>query len=247
MRFTIVALLMVLAGTLPAAEDKLPKGDAVVDRYIEVTGGKAAYDARKSEMTTVSMEIVGQGIKASMTKYNALPNKSYSVVELPGAGKIEQGSDGEVVWERSVMQGPRVKSGDERLQFLRGTNPRAQAHWREFYKSADLLTLEMVEGEPCYKVVLTTNDGKPETRFYSKKSGLLIKTEVVVKNPMGDIPTEVVASDYRKDSSGIMIPHTIKQKVLGREMVFTVLDVKANPDLRKDRFDLPADVKALLQ
>ncbi|MEO7652907.1 MAG: DUF620 domain-containing protein [Bryobacteraceae bacterium] len=247
MRLTSLAILTVCLGALPAADEKLPTADAIIDRYINVTGGAAAYDGRKNETSKVTMEIIGQNMKAAMVKYNALPNKSYSVVDLPGAGKIEQGSNGDVVWERSPMQGPRVKSGDERLQYLRGTNLRAQAHWRDHYKNPELAGVDMVNGEGCYKVKLTALDGKPETRWYSRKSGLLLKSEMVVKNPMGDIQAVVTASDYRKTPGGILIPHTIRQMVLGREMVFTVLEVKANEDLPKDRFDVPADVKALLK
>lgn len=246
MRLTSLAILTVGLGLLHGADEKQPKAEAIIDRYIEVTGGRAAYDGRKNEMTKVTMEILGQNIKAAMVKYNALPNKSYSVVDLPGAGKIEQGSDGEVVWERSAMQGPRVKSGDERLQYLRGTNLRAQAHWRDHYKNPELVGVDIVNGDACYKVTLTAADGKPETRWYSRKSGLLLKSEIVVKNPMGDIQAEVTAADYKKTPGGIMVPHTIRQKVLGREMVFTILEVKANDELPKDRFDIPADVKALL-
>ena len=246
MRLSCLAILTVCVGALHGADEKLPRADAIIDRYIEVTGGSAAYDGRKNEMTRVTMEIVGQNIKAAMVKYDALPNKSYSVVDLPGAGKIEQGSDGDVVWERSAMQGPRVKSGDERLQYLRGTNLRAQAHWRDHYKNPELAGVEVVNGEACYKVTLTASDGKPEIRWYGRKSGLLVKSEIVVKNPMGDITAEVTAGDYKKTPGGIMMPHTIRQKVLGREMVFTILEVKENDDLPKDRFDIPADVKALL-
>ena len=33
--------------------------------------------------------------------------------KLAGIGRIEEGFDGEVAWESNMLQGPRVKEGDE--------------------------------------------------------------------------------------------------------------------------------------
>src|SRR5262249_17874451 len=91
------------SGILSAA-DAIPTGAAILDKYIEVTGGKAAYEKRTSEVTTGVMEFTGKGVKAHITSYHAAPNKSYSVVEIEGIGKMEEGADGSVAWERSALK-----------------------------------------------------------------------------------------------------------------------------------------------
>ena len=50
-----IGLAVTFAGILAAAAD-LPKGDALLDKYIEVTGGKAAHAKIHSDMTTGTME-----------------------------------------------------------------------------------------------------------------------------------------------------------------------------------------------
>src|SRR5437764_9661115 len=97
------------AGLFLYAADPLPKGEAILDKYIEVTGGKAAYDKKRTEISTAVMEFVGKGVKANMTSYHAEPNRSYVVVEIEGIGKMEEGSDGSAVWERYAIKGARVK------------------------------------------------------------------------------------------------------------------------------------------
>src|SRR6266542_921973 len=115
------------------AADPLPKAEAILDKYIEVTGGKAAYEKKRTEVSSALMEFVGKGVKASMTIYHAEPNKSYSVVEIDGIGKIEEGTDGSVVWERSALKGPRVKTGEERAVSLRAADIHHDTRWRDFF------------------------------------------------------------------------------------------------------------------
>src|SRR5229473_8237464 len=122
-----------LACLVLSAADALPKGEAILDKYIEVTGGKAAYEKKRSEISSAVMEFVGKGVKANMTMYHAEPNKSYSVVEIEGIGKIEEGTDGSVVWERSALKGPRVKTGEERAVSLRGAALQHDTHWRDYF------------------------------------------------------------------------------------------------------------------
>ena len=48
-------LLAALAASLSFAQtEALPKAETILDRYIEVTGGKAAYEKRKNEIETGS-------------------------------------------------------------------------------------------------------------------------------------------------------------------------------------------------
>src|SRR5438309_10046272 len=92
----------------PAQGQGLPNGETLLDKYITVTGGKEAYEKCKNRLTKGTMEIVGAGIKGEVTIYQARPNKMYLEVNFQGLGKVEQGTDGQTVWERSAITGPRV-------------------------------------------------------------------------------------------------------------------------------------------
>jgi hypothetical protein len=44
----------------------------------------------------------------------------------------------------------------------------------------------------------------------------------------------------------LLQPHKVRSKVLGQEFLFTIDHAEYNIDMPKDRFDVPADVRALM-
>ena len=237
-------VLLPLAAFVLSAADPLPTGEAVLEKYIAVTGGKAAYEKMRTQVTSAVMEFIGKGVKANMTMYHAAPNKSYMVTEIEGIGKMEEGTDGSVVWERSAIKGPRIKTGEERAVSLRGADIRHDIRWRDYFSKVEVTGIEPIEGHVCYRLVLTPKDGQPETRYYDRTSNLLVRTNMIMKTEMGEIPAEASVSDYRK-VDGVLIPFLLKQKVLGQEFSVTVESIKNNVDIPADRFALPEDVKAV--
>src|SRR5882724_3473202 len=109
----------------------LPKAESILDRYIEVTGGKAIYEMRKSEVTVAKLEMAAQGIKGTLTVFAMAPDKVYTTMELEGVGKIESGVANGVSWEKSFMQGPRIREGAEKVDSLRDATFNAPLHWRK--------------------------------------------------------------------------------------------------------------------
>lgn len=244
MRRAILSMTALLIGWTLMAAEETPKAEVILDKYFEVTGGRDAYKKIRTQITTGTMEFMGKGIRATITSYKAEPKKSYNVIEIEGIGKIEQGANGDVVWERSALQGPRLKDGEEKAAALR--EAALSADWRDLYKKAESAGTETIGDQVCYKVILTPDEGKPETRYYDKKSNLLVKVVKTVKTGMGEIPAEIMVSDY-KDVGAIRVPHKLLQKGLGQEFLIVIEKVQHNAEIPKDRFDLPDDVKALVE
>jgi hypothetical protein len=235
-----------LLALLFLAQD-LPKGPTVVAKYVEVTGGQAAYDKVHNSVTVGKLSIPAQGIEGKMTMYEAEPAKNYTVVDIPGIGQVEDGTDGTVAWEKSALQGPRVKTGAEKAFAIRSANSQSKfADWKKFYKSLETTGVEDVNGKPCYKVVATPLEGNPEISYYDKASGLLVKETGTMTTPMGEVPFETEIGDYRKEGA-LIVPHKIKQAFVGQKMEITVESTSFNAEIPNDRFDIPADVKALLK
>ena len=241
----LVLVCLLGPSALHAQDDKLPKAEVILDKYVEVTGGKAAYGKLTNRVTKATFEMVGQGLKFSMTIYGARPDKMYAVMESEAFGKIEKGTDGKVAWEINVMTGPQIKEGEERALALRGATFDAVPDWRTLYKKAECVGVETVADKPCYKIVLTPKEGQPETRYYGKESNLLVKIELTLMLPTGTIPFESYASDYKR-VDGILIPHKTRVMVMGLERIMTIESVKHNVKMPKDRFKLPEDIQTLV-
>lgn len=236
----------VLAAAGVFAQDALPKGEAILDRYVDVTGGRAAYEKLNSEIVEGTFELAGKGVTAKMTIYRKAPNNSLMVVDVPGVGKMQEGATGEIVWSNSAVQGPRLKAGEERVLSLFRAAFHNELEWRQFFQNVETTGVEEVEGQPCYRVRTTLKDGPEMTQFYDRKTGLLIRITMTLKTQMGAIPSEFTLSDYR-DEAGILKPHKAVTKILGQEMVMTFNSFLPNAEIDPARFEVPPEVEALLK
>ena len=245
MRNILLCAAVLLSTGARLAADDLPKAEAILDRYIEVTGGKAAYEKNHSEISTGTMEFVGKGIKGTIASYRAEPNTSYTELDIQGIGKVREGTDGKIAWSLSALQGPRIKDGEEKAGALQAAKFNAELNWRDTYK-AQTTGIEKVDGKDCYKVTLTPPEGAAMTRFYDKESSLLVKMVMTVKNPMGEFPVESTVGDYRKEGT-ILMPHKVTQSAAGQEITITIDSVKYNAEIPKEKLEPPDEIKALMK
>jgi zinc protease len=240
-----LTVLGALAGAFATAQP-LPKAETVLDRYVQVTGGKAAYQKHTRETLTGTITFPEQGLSGQLTRYAMAPDKEYSVVELGPIGKIESGFANGVAWEKSAILGPRLKTGDGKDQAAREAQFNSQAEWRTIFPKAETTGSEAVNGEDCYKVLLTPAAGKPETQYYSKKSGLLLKTAATAVSPMGEVAVEVEVSDY-KTFDGILMPTRSRQKAGAQQLEINITNVTADQPFPAGVFDLPPEIKRLIE
>lgn len=234
------------------ANDDLPKAETVLAKYVEVTGGKAAYDNIKNRVSKATLSFPGQNIEIAISVYTAKPNKAYMVIESDLTGKIEEGSNGKVTWSISQQTGPVVNEGKihEYTRIKMAFDD--LTYWKKYYTNPKCTGSEKVDGKDCFVVQLTPKVSdekiklKPETYYFDKKTSLLLKIKGTLITPMGDFEAEFSFSDFRK-VDGIKMPYKAVMAVLGQKRVFTTKSVKHNVNMPKDRFDLPDEIKKLVE
>src|SRR6185312_14193685 len=160
-------------------------------------------------------------------------------------GKVEMGVQGQIAWENTAILGPRVKTGVERAEALREGSLNSTVNWRKLYPKVETAGIETIDGEECYKVVMTPVEGQPMIGYYQKRSGLQVKLTTVSSTQMGDIPVEMIASDY-KNFGGILEPAKVIQKAGPQEFTMTLERVEVNPVIPPETFALPAEVRKLV-
>jgi hypothetical protein len=246
---TVLAFVVsFLAGpsVLRASDEPLPKAEMILDKYVEATGGASAYKKLNNRVEKGTVEFLPMAIKGTTIVYSARPDKQRVVMEMGQMGKVEEGTDGEVAWGLSAMMGPQIKEGEERAVLMRGAAFDGALVWRKFYKKAECVAIDTVGEKPCYKVVMTPNEGQPETRYYDKESNLLVKTEMSMMTPMGTVPFELHVSEYKK-VDGVLLPHKLRQVVPGmQEMALVTESIEHNVEIPADQFKLPDEVQALV-
>ncbi len=234
-------ILLAMAAAARAAD---PSGESLMQRFIQNSGGATAFANAKNLSMTGTLSIAGRNIGGSVTVIEA-GEKSYTAMDLPGIGKLEEGFDGVNGWQNSAIEGPRILEGDEKRAIQTASSLGLMTSWKSIYKGARTLGEDKVDGHAVWKVEMTPNEGKPETFFFDKDSGLLLRIAMTLSTPLGEIPTQVTMSDYRA-VSGIQTPATMTQNAMNQSIEMHFDKIVYNTTLPANQFDPPGEVKALL-
>lgn len=239
-----LSTLVVLACLATPVVADNPKGEELMAKYIEATGGEALHRKAKTRVVTGTIEIPGASIKGSMTITAAAPNRTRAIIEIDGMGKTDRGTDGTIAWEVSTMQGARVLEGLELSQFMRESDFYGTPNWKKHYKKLETVGEDKVGERSAWKVEATPNEGAVETMFFDKETHLLIKQIGKFATPMGEIEAQTLFEDYAT-FDGLKMPKTVRQTVMGQQQVMKFDSMKHDVELPKDAFAVPEDVKAL--
>lgn len=233
---------LAIGASLGSAAD-MPAGESLMQHYIDRSGGEEAYRSAKNMAMSGTVEMPAQNIKGTVSIFEE-GEKSYTVMEFAGIGKVEGGFDGETAWENSVVAGPRVLEGDEKLEAKRAATLSLITAWRDVYKEARTVGSVDIDGKPAWKVEMTAKEGKPETFYFDRDSGMLVRISAVHSTPLGDIAGESTMADFRP-VNGILTPFQLTETAVNQSFVMHFSNIAYNVSLPKDRFDLPEGVKAL--
>jgi len=230
----------------PASTEALPSVDKVLEKYVEATGGKAAWEKVKTMSMSMALDIPTVGVKGKTLIWVGENGKSLSEVEITNFAKMKQGSDGETYWASDDNQGPRILEDEEREFQVALTQLNNPMEWKKLFGKVEVKALENVGDKPSYKVEGVTAAGDlPMTMWFEKESGLFNKLFMKVKSPEGEVTVEALLSDY-KEVSGIKFPHLTKRKYMGTiEATETVEKIEINPEIPAEKFELPAEIKEL--
>lgn len=234
----------------------LPSGETIVQKYIEASGGQAAFDKIESRFFKANMEILNAGINLSIETYAAKPNKLLVVLESDAVGQVRQGVDGEIAWSMSDMQGPVVEEGAALENKLRDAQFDRMVYWNKGYQSAECKAIETIDDRDYYKVVFTPKPYKSEnseeiepsilTVYFDKETYLPGKIESNVVTEAGTIDVVAYLTDY-KTVDDIKMPHKTQVELAGQTHVMTIESVKHNKEFPADRFDPPKEISELLK
>ncbi|HMP01926.1 MAG TPA: hypothetical protein PKD86_06680 [Gemmatales bacterium] len=237
----LAALLALLGSSRGVKAQDLPSAESILDRYVEVTGGKEAYLKLKNRVIQGRMEMPAAGINGPFTMRQE-GRKMRMTMELPGIGKVEQFADGKKAGEVNTITGARLFEGEEKTLTLIQANIHAEVDWRESFPKVKCVGTKTVNGKECYEVEMETADGIKMTRFFDRKDGLLVAERMRYKGQMGEMEVETLHDNYKK-FDGISMPTVMNMKMMGQEFTMKIDRVEHNVKLAADAFDLPAELK----
>jgi outer membrane lipoprotein-sorting protein len=224
------------AAAQPANEPaSLPTLDQILDKFVESSGGKAAIEKVTSRQVKGTFDIPSMGASGTVEIFAKAPNKSYTVIDVPGFGTIQQGYDGTVAWEDNPMTGQRDLTGTELAARKRDVDFYRELHLKEIYPQMVVKGQEKVGERQVYLVEGTPPEGKPEKMFFDVENGQLIRMDAERESPQGTALVETYLEDYR-DVDGVKVPFTMRQVNPMFSMTIKFSEVKNNVEIEDSKF-----------
>lgn len=178
-------------------------GESVIKDYLKAIGGNDKLNQVKTLYQEMNTQVMGQ--QATMESYKKMGGKYAMKMSMMGMTVQEQKFDG-VKASMGQMGQTQVVEDEEMLNALKNEAVMfEQLQYSDSGYKVELKGIENIQGENCYKVVVTDPTGDSSTEFYNVETKLLARSI----QAEGDV---VVITDYKdyKDVNGILFPHAVE-------------------------------------
>jgi zinc protease len=202
----------------------------VISKYVEAIGGKEKMLKINDITTKMGMEM--QGMKIEILSRQKAPNK-LKVETLMGGNVVStQVCNGVKAMVKSP-QGNMELTGDQLEEMLSQATLNAELYLDKLGLKAELKGSEDVDGQPAWKVQMTSKSGKNTVDFYDQKSGLKVKSIA----QQGQMSVTSTYSDYRP-VEGVLFPFKLKQSAGPQSFDIVVSGVEVNKGIDDSVFEL---------
>lgn len=222
----------------PTPAAKLPTVKEILDRYVQASGGREAIRKVQTRTMKGTVEIAPMGVKGTMESFAAAPDKSYSRMTLGGIGDIVEAFDGKTAWSVNPIQGSRDKTGDELAQTKINTDFHRELNFDKLYQKMDVKGVEKMGDREVYVIVAVPNGLEPQTFYFDKQTGLLLREDLTVMSPEGKVPTKNHYEDYR-EVDGIKMPFKVRSVSPQFEVIMTLTEIKNDVKVDENMFVKP--------
>ncbi|MCH2181052.1 MAG: hypothetical protein MK108_03520 [Mariniblastus sp.] len=246
--FLLIGSWVLLANTAMAQETV--KAEDVIKMHIKQLGGEEKLKAVKTVEQQFVMVISGPGgdMEADCELLQD-GNKFRMMMNLPGFGEIQQGSNGKTYWTSNPAEGNRLMDDEETaLAKEQYSRPFPALDWLKDYDGQiEMQGKADVEGNACYKIKFEPSVGTPITRYFAVEDGKMLRFDATQKGMAGEVDISVYLSDF-KQVDGITLPfkQDTQMEQAQADMSMEVDSIKFNQEMKADRFQLPAAIQKLV-
>ncbi len=235
-------ITVLMVAVLAVLSAKAQTADEIINKYLEVTGGK---DKWKS-VTSVKMtgKVKTQGMELPVTFLQAKGGKRRISLSVQGKEITQMAFDGNTAWATNFMTMKPEKMEAEDTENMKKANEDFPDPFIDYaakgYK-VELEGKEKIEGTECFKVKLTKKpeiiEGKEVENvvyyFFDTENYVpLVVRNVIKKGQFKGMPTDSVFSDYQ-EVDGFFFAFSMTNKMNGQvteSVIFEKVEVNAAVD-----------------
>jgi len=242
-KFTVLLIGLAMAVTAfaqgGAPKSDLPTADQILDKYVQAIGGKAVIEKQTSRYSKGTLEIPAFGASGTAEVYEKAPNKTITIVNIPGFGIINDCFDGTIGWAQDPQNGMRDKSGPELAASKLDAEFYKPIKIKELYPKVVVKGKDKVGDKDVYVLEATPNGGPTETWYFDAQSGLLLRQDAEREGPQGKQVVQVFFEDYRV-ADGIKVAYVLKQVTPAFTLNIKLDEVKHNVPIDDAKFKKPS-------
>jgi hypothetical protein len=222
-----------------AASVAVPSADRILDKYLEATGGRAAWEKIHSRVSTGTVEIPEMKMSGTAEMWEKAPDSALVKMVISGSVFLE-GFDGKSAWSSDPKDGLQEQKGLQLAETRRGSDFRFPVDFRRLYPNVVASGERTVAGRPTYVVEATPPEGgQPDRAFFDPQTGLLVHIVTQHHNDDGSVePFEEDFGDYRA-VDGVKIPFMIHQSGSQVDFTIRISEVHQNVAVDDTRFSKP--------
>jgi hypothetical protein len=214
-----------------------PAARAVVDRYLEATGGRAAFESTHSLHTLATISALG--LKGTSHTWTRDPNWRATETEL-GPLKFREGYDGETAWRTDPSTGKVVVLDGKDLEDAKSSAYFEADRWLAKDQDGGKVTVVREEKDSTgrYTVLeVVPPIGRSRTYWFDQKTGLIARGET----RKDQLEIHSFLSDYRKHGARLY-PHHLLTQIVGmptNDLDVVIDSVWVNETIADEHFKAP--------
>ena len=218
-------------------KEAIPAGvtaKTVLENYIKAIGGATVLKTIKDATVKMSGTLGGQNLEVMVCQKS--PNKVMLSSSVGGNIVQKQVYDGKA-GKSTGMQGTKDATGIQLEELKHQSHLFIEMKYEELGYKTELKGIESVNGKDAYQIEIAGANGKKETNYFDKESGLKIRGEKTTETPQGSVMITIDLSDY-KEYKGIKFPYTINQTAAGQAIPLKVTSIELNSNLSDGIFKI---------
>ena len=223
----------------PVSSDSNAKIDEIFERYQAAVGGKEAVDRILSYHGKGTFSTSASNLTGTYEVWGKDPDKTLSTITFSPSIVIKKGFDGTTRWVQTPSGTFNDQSSTEMAEVERDADIYRVGKIKSLYETMKMQPNARLHGHDVYVVEGVPARGPSEKLYFDVKDGLLLRWDMVRKNPKrGNVFVKVHLEDYR-DVDGVKVPFKVRFAFESLDVTLQMDELKHNVAIDDTFFKKP--------
>ena len=222
-----------------SSEESNAKIEEILQRYESAVGGREAIERIVSYHGKGTFSTSASRLTGTYEVWGKDPDKTLSTITFSSAMVLKKGFDGTTRWLQTPAGTFNDESSTEIAEVERDADIYRAGKIKSLYFKMVLQPKARLQGREVYVVEGQPARGPSEKLFFDVKDGLLLRWDMVRKNPKrGNVFVKVHLEDYR-EVDGVKVPFKVRFAFESFDVTMKIDELKHNVDIPDGFFKKP--------